>query len=115
MDEIVGTANFTHRDPLTKEKWTSLKQYDQASLAYVIRVVNNGGQIPWTSIEGTFNYLLDERDRSTKEWLEETDCLNKDMADFLPNGIMFSASGTFPQPIKIAKFTLEHLSANIIK
>ena len=83
MDEIVGTANFTHRDPLTKEKWTSLKQYDQASLAYVIRVVNNGGQIPWTSIEGTFNYLLDERDRSTKEWLEETDCLNKDMADFL--------------------------------
>ena len=116
MDGIVGTANFTHRDPLTKEKWTSLKQYDQASLAYVIRVVNNGGQIPWTPIEGTFNYPLDERDRSTKGWLGETDCLNKDMADYLLNGIMFSASGgTFPQPIKIAKFTPEHMSANIIK
>lgn len=81
-----------------------------------IRVVNNGGQIPWTPIEGTFNDPLDERDRSTKGWLGETDCLNKDMADYLLNGIMFSASGgTFPQPIKIAKFTPEHMSANIIK
>ena len=115
MNEIVGTPNFSHRDPLTKKNWTSLKEYDQASLAYVIHVVHNGGTIPWTPIEGLRNDHLEKRDASTKEWVKETECLNDNMRYYLLTAINSSVSGTFPQPIKIDKVTSKTMSHNIIE
>ena len=115
MNEIVGTPNFSHRDPLTNKNWTSLKEYDQASLAYVIHVVHNGGTIPWTPIEGLRNDHLEKRDASTKEWVKETECLNDNMRYYLLTAINSSVSGTFPQPIKIDKVTSKTMSHNIIE
>ena len=101
MDRIVGTPNLTHPDPLTKKDWNSLKKYDQASLAYVIRVVHNGGKIPWTPIEYPYKDYLAERDDSTRTWLQNT-AFMEDMKDYLLDGIIFSRSGKLLKaPIKI--------------
>jgi len=93
MKTIVGTPNFTHNEPLTKNKWFSLRQYDQASLAYVIRVVDNGGYVPWTPIEYPYENNCIERDKSTKIWLQNVKGMNLDMKDYLEAGIFFEQKG----------------------
>lgn len=93
MKTIVGTPNFTHNEPLTKKRWFSLKQYDQASLAYVIRVVDNGGEVPWPPIEYSCKDFCKERDESTKIWLQNVKGMNPDMKDYLTTGIYFEEKG----------------------
>ena len=116
MDRIVGTPNFCHPDPLKNPThWTSRREYDRASLAYVIRVVHNGGRIPWTPIEGTCNIdhqHIQERDSDTTQWVTNTEQLDDDLI----NAITFRASTEkSPDPTDIDKFTREDMSARIIK
>ena len=94
MKTKVGTPNFTHNEPLTRDTWFSLRQYDQASLAYVIRVVDNGGEIPWTPIEYPYaDYYYKERDESTMIWLRKVEGMNSDIKDYLKAGICFEQNG----------------------
>ena len=94
----VGLSEVTRE--LYRRCLHSLKKYDQASLAYVIRVVHNGGKIPWTPIEYPYKDYLAERDDSTRTWLQNTAFM--DMKDYLLDGINFSRSGkNLKAPIKI--------------
>ena len=66
-DDIVKSAQDLKEYSLTKENWTSLKEYDQASLAYV----TNGGKIPWTPIEVACNVHLDKEMRVLRNGLKK--------------------------------------------
>ncbi|OEU07599.1 hypothetical protein FRACYDRAFT_251019 [Fragilariopsis cylindrus CCMP1102] len=70
---------------------TSLKEYDQASLAYIVYIVDCAGRIPWEPIERPKDqYLYEARDVGTKHWLDSKDCpLDDGMKVFFRTAIEF--------------------------
>ncbi|OEU05738.1 hypothetical protein FRACYDRAFT_258473 [Fragilariopsis cylindrus CCMP1102] len=71
----ITTTIGNHPNGSDEELRSMIIEYDQASLAYIVYIVDCAGHIPWDPIERSKDqHLYEARDTGTKHWVDSKDC-----------------------------------------